>query len=110
MADDVKVNCPNCGTAAVVGADGKCRCPTCDGEFVVEGGEPRLVGIGAYQKLLADNQELAAGNAKLAADVKGLQQQLAEVRKAIAEGSDNHGRAEPEEPEEDDDEDDGVWD
>jgi ribosomal protein S27AE len=63
MAKDL--TCPNCGAAAVGKQDGSCVCPECGGTFTFQEGEARLAGVGEYDQLKGDVDQLKAGQEEL---------------------------------------------
>jgi len=55
-----ELKCPNCGTAAAAGSAGKIVCSSCGGTFEFVAGEHKLAGVGDFDKLKSDVEDLKA--------------------------------------------------
>lgn len=55
-----KVKCPNCGTECILKEDGSAVCAGCGGTFTFQEGEARLAGIGEYDQLKKDVDDIKA--------------------------------------------------
>jgi len=65
---ETELKCPNCGTPAAAGSKGRIVCTSCGGTFEFAAGEHKLVGVGDFDKLAKDVEDLKAKVAAPPAD------------------------------------------